>query len=105
MPAKASKGLQNDTKSRSSLIKILASKNIIKPCFQKVASCSVVVMKRCTTCTQDSKGVSTKNIRSSERFGAPPQTLACQLAPRIIPVASTANLRFVVRRNPCQSST
>jgi hypothetical protein len=33
MRARASKGLQNGFNSRSSLIKILANKNIIKPCF------------------------------------------------------------------------
>ena len=45
MPARASKGLKNDTRSRSNLIKILASKNIIKPCFQVATSC----MRLCKT--------------------------------------------------------
>ena len=38
MPARASKGLKNGIHNRSNLIKILASKNIIKPCFQVATS-------------------------------------------------------------------
>lgn len=60
MPVRASKGLKNDTKSRSSLIKILTSKNIIKPCFQVAASCSRSCLSKLQLATKIPKGCQQK---------------------------------------------
>jgi len=82
--------------NRSSLLTMQAHKNIIKPYFLKATSCRH---------SHDEEGQNWqprfqrgvyKLIRSPELLDAPPQALACQLAPRVISVASTANCRLVV---------